>query len=39
MWGKFQKSDNSKSWIYEKEINNAIRAFAKIQGNSKYYFG
>lgn len=31
--------DDGKLLIYDKEINDAIRAFAKTQGDSKYYFG
>ena len=34
-----KERDDSKSWMYDKEVNDAIKAFARTKSNSKYYFG
>ncbi len=34
-----KERDDGKSWMYDEEVNDAIRAFARTQGDSKYYFG
>jgi hypothetical protein len=34
-----KERDDGESWMYDEEVNDAIRAFARTQGDSKYYFG
>lgn len=29
--------DDGDSWMYDEDVNNSIRNFARIQGDSKYY--
>lgn len=34
-----KERDDSESWMYDKKVNAAIKALARTQGDSKYYFG
>lgn len=34
---KKRKTD-SKSWIYDEDVNNVIKKFAKVQGDSKFQY-
>ena len=31
--------DDGDLWLYDEDVNDAIRKFAKAKGDSKYYYG
>lgn len=35
---EIKEREDGDSWLYDKNVNDAIRKFAKIQGDNKYFY-